>query len=124
MKKFKTVDYWISIVLIITTVIAALANPQNYLSIGYFVVGGWQVISMLTHAIKGWFVKKKGTRYLYHWVVAVFGGFWLIMLTDFKNAWPLLYLPLLVTPVMAVGYTALCINEVHIKLRRPLDLLK
>lgn len=124
MKRFKKIDYWISILLIAGFIITELIKQDSTFIAGYFVVGAWQIISMMVHAVNGWFVNKKGTRYCYHWVVAVVCGLGLIALTGFEMFWLLLYLLLFIAPFMAICYTALCIKEVHIKMRRPMDLLK
>ena len=69
MKKFKQIDYWISILLIIGFAVAGLINQDATFLIGYFVVGGWQVISMTFHAINKWFTEKGSRRYIYHCIV-------------------------------------------------------
>ncbi len=50
MKKFKKIDAWVSAVLIIGFAVPSFINQDATFIIGYFVVGGWQVISMLLHA--------------------------------------------------------------------------
>ncbi len=119
MKTFKIIDVWISIGLIIsfTTLIIYDAEGfdvmNNLIITSYFVVGGWQVISMLVHAITGTFTY--GARYVYHWITLISvvtmpaGSIWILWLT---------------APFMAVFYTWLCYRETYIKMRRPLDLLK
>ena len=62
MKKFKKIDVWISIILITGFAIATLINRDNTFMLGYFVVGGWQVISMVVHVYYHSFTEKKGTR--------------------------------------------------------------
>ena len=118
MKTFKIIDVWTSIGLIIsfTTLILLDGNRSilnSKLFDGYFVVGGWQVISMLVHAINGSFTY--GARYVYHWITFIAvatmpaGSFWVLWIT---------------APFMAVFYTGLCYREVYKKMKRPLGLLK
>lgn len=118
MKTFKIMDTWISIGLIISFAILSVIDGRGFLSndnmlIGYFVVGGWQVISMVTHAIAGSFVY--GARYVYHWITFIsvvtmpVGSFWILGYT---------------APFMAIFYTWLCYREVYIKMKRPLSILK
>lgn len=118
MKTFKIIDVWTSIGLIISFSILIIKDGgidifNNTLFAGYFVVGGWQVMSMLVHAITRTFTY--GARYVYHWITLIsvmtmpMGSFWILLIT---------------APFMAVFYTWLCYREVYIKMKRPLDLLK
>ena len=120
MKKFKTIDCWISVVLILFFAGASIADRNsrglnNTLINGYFIVGSWHIISMITHILSGTFIYKNGVRYYYHWIsfVAVItiplGSFWILYL---------------LAPFMAVFYTWICYNEVSVKMQRPLAALK
>jgi len=125
MKRFKIIDYLVSIALMTWFTIAELVQQDKSFITGYFTVGGWQVISMLVHAVNGWFVKKGGTRYLYHCTAAIMlGAFILIIATGFSAFWLFFYLMALLAPFMAIFYTWLCIREIHVKMQRPLALLK
>ena len=115
MKKFKKIDTWISIILITGFAIASIINRDYTFLIGYFVVGGWQGISMLVHVYYRSFTEKKGTRRYYQWITFVslitmpVGSFWILLFT---------------APLMAVFYTWLCFDEVRRMNQRPLALLK
>jgi hypothetical protein len=115
MKKFKIWDMWVSILLIIAFAIASLVNQDYTFMVGYFVVGGWQVISMLVHAFTKLFTHRGGARYVYHWITFAsvatmpLGSFWILLFT---------------APFMAVYYTGLCYTEVRKMNQRPLALLK
>jgi hypothetical protein len=115
MKKFKTIDTWISIILITGFAIATIINRDNTFLLGYFVVGGWQVISMLVHVYYHSFTQKKSIRRSYHWITFIslitmpVGSFWILLFT---------------APFMAVYYTCLCFDEVRKMNHRPLALLK
>jgi hypothetical protein len=115
MKKFKEVDMWISIILIAGFAIATIINRDYTFLLGYFVVGGWQVISMLVHVYYNSFTEKKGIRRNYHWITLIslitipVGSFWILLFT---------------APFMAVFYTWLCFDEVRKMNQRPLALLK
>ena len=115
MKKFKKIDTWISIVLITAFAIATILNRNFTFIIGYFVVGGWQVISMLVHVYYHIFTQKKGTRYVYHWITLIsllsmpIGGYFILLFS---------------APFMAIFYTWLCFDEVRKMHQRPLALLK
>lgn len=115
MRKFKRIDYWISIILITGFAIATLINRDYTFILGYFVVGGWQVISMLAHVYYRCFTHKKGSRHIYHWITFIslvtmpIGSFWILLFT---------------APLMAVYYTWLCVDETRKMNQRPLALLK
>ena len=124
MKKIKQIDCLISIALIIVFLILSLINHDLTLMVGYFVVGGWQVISMIVHAINKWFTEKDSRRYVYHWVV-----FWLILVAlaglAANTILAILAFPmLLAAPLMAIYYTWICYDEVYVKMKRPLSLIK
>lgn len=71
MKKFKLYDTWISISLIIGFTIFSLIKLDYSFLIGYCVIGGWQIISMIVHGLNGWFAQKGSVRYRYHIIVAI-----------------------------------------------------
>ncbi len=71
MKNFKIWDMWISIVLIIGFAVASLINQDYTFMIGYFVVGGWQVISMLVHVFYKCFTHLGASRHVYHWITFI-----------------------------------------------------
>jgi len=119
MKKFKVIDFWISAGLIIASAIIGILEGfedflSNYFLMGYFVVGAWQVISMLVHAFYKCFTKRGGARYIYHWITFI------SVVTMPGSFWVLLY----IAPFMAVYYAGLCYAEVRKMNQRPLDLLK
>ena len=115
MKKFKKIDVWVSIVLITGFAIATIINRNYSFMLGYFVVGGWHVISMLAHVYYHSFTEKKSTRRIYHWITFIslitmpIGSFWILLFT---------------APFMAVFYTWLCFDEVRKMHQRPLAILK
>jgi len=115
MKKFKEVDAWISIVLITGFAIATIFNRDYTFLIGYFVVGGWQVISMLVHVYYHSFTEKKSIRRKYHWITLI------SLITMPIGSYLIL---LFAAPFMAVFYTCLCYVEVRKMSQRPLALLK
>ncbi|MFT3979818.1 MAG: hypothetical protein QM687_05055 [Ferruginibacter sp.] len=124
MKKFKQIDLIISIALIIIFLIYGILSKDFKFITGYFVVGGWQVISMLVHQFNHWFIQKGSSRLFYHNMVVI-----LIAVTAFSLLIPLFSLVLLffllfAAPVMAVMYSLICYNELSVKMQRPLALLK
>ncbi len=115
MKQFKIIDLFVSVMLIISFSILSLVKQDGIFFIGYFIVGGWQVISMIVHAVTHTFTHWPGARYAYHWVTLI-----AVLTMPLGSIWILLF----AAPVMAVYYTWLCYNEVYVKMKRPIDLLK
>ncbi|HEV7782992.1 MAG TPA: hypothetical protein VGO58_17070 [Chitinophagaceae bacterium] len=124
MKTFKQTDYWISTgLIIICTVINILSWSILTLIHSYFIIGGWQVISMLVHMLNHWFMKKGGNRSHFHWV-----SFTLLAVTMLGFALPpllmfILCILLVISPFLAVIYTLICYEELkELKLRHSLNL--
>ncbi len=115
MKKFKLFDFYFNGALIAGFTILSLVKSDDTVFLAYFVVGGWQVISMIIHISAKWFTQKGTARYMYNWVTFVslitfpLGSFWILLFT---------------APFMAIYYTCQCYNEVYIKMQRPLAALK
>jgi hypothetical protein len=116
MRNFKIADMWFSITLIVGFMVYCItAQDIEYLFIGYFVVGGWQVVSMLVHAATRTFTYTGGARVIYHWVT-----FFSLVTMPLGSFWILWF----IAPFMAVFYTWLCYHEVYVKMKRPLADLK
>ena len=124
MKKFKQMDCWISILLIIGFTLAGIINQDVTFLVGYFVVGGWQVISMIIHTMNKWFTEKGGRRYIYHWIVLCLILLALAGLAVTEILVLLAYPMLFAAPFMAIYYTLICYDEVYVKMKRPLTFLK
>lgn len=124
MKKFKIIDTWISIILITGFLLTSLIKRDQTFIYGYFVVGAWQIISMIIHGINGWFTNKGGKRYTYHFIVITLICFSLIGLLFYPFLMLVLVVLIFAAPFMAVAYTMMCYKEVYVKMQRPLALLK
>lgn len=124
MKTFKRIDCWISAVLVILFAILSLIRMDATFIYGYFIVGAWQIISMLVHEYNRSFCGKGSARTMYHRIVIIVLS---CALTGFL-IYPLLFIVLagllFAAPLMAVYYTWLCYNEVYVKMQRPLAVLK
>ncbi|MEO8770760.1 MAG: hypothetical protein ABI402_11760 [Ferruginibacter sp.] len=115
MKKYKIIDTWISTILIsIFALIYLVSLDFGYVITGYFIVGSWQLISMIVHAWNHWFTAKGSARIYYHWFVGV-------CLISIPISFEVL---LYMAPFMAAYYTWICYEEVYIKMKRPLSILK
>jgi hypothetical protein len=119
MKTFKLIDSLLSATLIIIAGSSILIHSNGWTFNWYFIVGGWQLISMIMHEINQWFVPEGSVRRLYHrvvvWMIIVFitWAFTGYALSETFGYYTLIYLYLLLvfTPVMAIFYTILCFME-------------
>ncbi len=124
MKKFKTIDTWVSIVLLVAFAILSLIRLDYTFLVGYGVVGAWQMMSMIVHIVKGWFTHRKAGRHYYHLVIAALAAILLIgVLVQYVLFFVMIGL-LFAAPFMAVYYTWLCYDEVYVRMQRPLAALK
>ena len=121
MKTFKLIDFWISVFLIVVFTILSLVNQDETVFAAYFIVGGWQVISMIIHMIKKWLTHKGGIRRNYHILVAIIIllGLPPFVYITFFIYWVMLF----ISPIMAVFYTSICYSELKQIARRPLDIV-
>lgn len=125
MRKFKLIDVWINIILILSSIfIAPFITHDLEIIYCYFIVGGWQIISMTIHYLNKWFIKESNKRKYYQLLVLAIIILFLVGLY-FNPILALLAYPLLfLSPFMAIYYTSICFNEVYYKMRRPLSQLK
>jgi hypothetical protein len=115
MKIFKITDICVSLgLLIIFTVRFYSEDRLIWLFESYFILGAWQTISMLIHAINNWHTRKWSTRYTYHWIAFVS-----IITLPVGSYWILAF----IAPFMAIFYTGLCFVEVRKYEVRPSELL-
>ncbi len=124
MKKFKKIDIYISILLIAGFTLMSFVNMDSTFFVGYFVVGGWQLVSMVIHAALGWFTQAYTRRYVYQFIVL---GIIVMALSGlvFEFLLILLAFPLLfAAPFMAMYYTWICYYELNTFMKRPLAYLK
>lgn len=124
MKRFKIIDFWVSVTLIVCFTIASIARCDTTFIYGYFIVGGWQLISMFVHFINHWFCGYGSTRYIYHWIVAITIFCTALGVVVYIFLYIVLTVLILAAPVMALFYTWMCYKETYIKMQRPLALLK
>ena len=124
MKKFKTADTWLSTASITGFLTYAIICPDSMFIVGYFIVGGWQLISMAVHAAKGWCTPKGSKRNIYHKIVCSLVFLALIGMAIPPLLYALLYGLLFAAPFMAIYYTLICYREVYVKMKRPLAQLR
>ena len=122
MKTFKQIDLWMNIALIFSLGIAALSRLIDLLPC-YYIVGGWQCISMIVHGFSGWFMQKGGRRSGFHYTVIAIGL--IVILSNWFQPLLVIFLFLLLcSPAMALVYTMMCWDECQEMKERPLSKLK
>lgn len=111
MKTFKLVDTWGQVMLIPACIIFSLFKLDASFIYGYFVVGGWQVISALTHLVKGW--KQSGARRHYNKFLLFAGVVGGLCLFSYILLGIYLMVLLFISPVIATWYCFFCYRELH-----------
>lgn len=112
MKTFKRTDLLISSSLLVICFIIVLFN-SSMLNSACLVIGGWQLTSMLVHITKGWFMKKGGARFVYHYVILVI--LIVIILSRFVPLLsPVYFILWFGSPVLALIYTRICYDELSL----------
>jgi hypothetical protein len=124
MKLFKTIDLSVSVSLMLFFATGFFFHWKISIIAGYFIVGVWQVVSMLVHFIKGWFIKKGSSRDIYQIIVLIVFLIALLGLFITPLLFMLLYFLLAAAPVMAISYSAICFSEMRSLAIQHLSLLK
>jgi len=121
MKNFKTIDSCLQALLIITCTALNINGSLNILY-SYFIVGSYQLISMLVHEATKSFTRTAARR-IYQNVVYVIVS--CMLLTTVIDAAGFIFYPMIfLAPFMAVYYTWLCYKETFVYMKRPLSILK
>lgn len=82
------------------------------------------MISMIVHAVNGWFTHRKAGRYYYHATATILAALSLIGFLVSPIFLLVMVVLLFAAPFMAIYYTWLCYQEVNVKMQRPLAALK
>ena len=123
MGKFKKFDAGFSIILILAGMITGFVKMNGTILYVYFIVGGWQTLSMIVHLAFKLFTRSK-PRVVYH--IAILNVLILILSGCIvpKVMKPALDILLIASPVLAVYYSYVCYHEAFVLLQRPLALLR
>lgn len=129
MKKFKMIDCWVSATLITSSFVYGFTSRDFSFIKGYFVVGVWQLISIITHYLTNTFIGRSRNNYtkIIAWIAIS-----LLVIAAMAQASEVFYglimfelfLLLIAAPIMAIYYTIMCFEETYVKMKRPLALLK
>jgi hypothetical protein len=115
MKKFKSIDCAIQSVLIVLGFILGASSADNMLDdyfffLGYFLVGGWQLISVIVHFTYE-APYKKTMRKIYLITLGIVLLAFLFSIPTGDGVMMMLFVLLFFSPIMAVYYLITCINE-------------
>jgi hypothetical protein len=123
MKTFKLIDLALNISLILFFAVFTLIKKDYSFIYGYFIIGGWQVISMLIHQSAGWFTRKGSARNSYFTLtlIIILTGALAFLVPLFAIIY---YILLFTAPALAIVYTLICFDECREMRHRPLDVLK
>ena len=112
----KTTDFLIQL---IGFIIGLLMIPfQERFLLMYFLVGGWQIGSLLIHWFDDSGMQLTDKRSAYGWTALVTGLLTLLLvLSDSEILLPYLVIVLVFTPVLAIWYMSICYREI-IRLRK------
>ncbi len=117
MKKFKKIDCIVQAVLLLAAIVWNLAGfaQGHFLGnepfiIPYFAIGGWQLMSVVVHAIKPMYNKKIPRRIYLFVLLAVVAGS-IVSYLQGDAVLQFFYVLLFVAPAMAIYYCIVCIAE-------------
>ena len=119
MRKFKVYDIAIQAITLLSTLAWAIISDQWLIvMMGYFIIGGWQLVSMVVHTVDGRYLRGGAWRIVHHVItgVALGTGVLLIFGIDLFHVGgseALLLLIVFAPMIMALSYTALCITELR-----------
>ena len=124
MKTYKLVDFYGSVLLIVGSIVTAFILANEYALLGYFIVGGWQLISMIVHERMGLFNGTGSKRRRYHILVLIIIALTLVGLLVYPVLMIILFVLLFAAPFMAGYYAFLCYSEIELISSRPLAQLR
>ena len=107
MKTFKLIDFWGQVSLIAASLLSLMWRP-DIVFLGYFVVGGWQVVSCLLHvSMPGGYLAVHDRKYYNRTLI------WLLAIGILSIPFWLLYgfCLLIISPFLAIWYASICYAE-------------
>ena len=123
MRTIKLYDTWIQIILIFVFTTLSVLNPNNSFLIGYFVVGAYQVINTILHALFN-FKSPSKYRHYYNLTMVYLSIVVAIAFLVPSILFIIAYIMLFISPFLAIAYNAICFYEVKKLHERPLAQLK
>ncbi|MDB5249093.1 MAG: hypothetical protein JWQ40_3487 [Segetibacter sp.] len=122
MRAFKKIDLLIQVMLVIVFTIIEIVHSKSLFILALYILGGWQLISMLIHWANKWHPMKGGRRFSFQIVfVALFVLASLAELV-FQKVF-LQHFLLFTLPVLSIYYSYICYMEIFYYSKRPLELI-
>lgn len=115
MLKFKQIDWIVQLILIIATPLFFLINKNQFKGFefisSYFIVGGWQAVSILVHFSFPRKIKHKlrAIHGVFTMIVGVVAAIFIALDNDALIGY--LFFILFVTPILAIVYLVACYRE-------------
>lgn len=117
MKTFKQIDFYGQVITIIVLTVLSLVNMDETFVYSYFIIGAWQVLSMVIHLFHKQFIPKKSMRLNYTIATGIMVALMFTLV--------FFYVLLFIAPILALYYLYICGDELFYKMkRRPLYQLK
>jgi hypothetical protein len=123
MKTFKRIDLVAQAILVVVFAFVLLIKRNTELVPTYLqVVGGWQILSLIIHAINRWHPYKGGRRYNFQLVLA---GFVIILflILFIEPLFVLAHYITIIFMLLPLYYLWVCYMEVFYYNKRPLELI-
>jgi hypothetical protein len=112
MKTIKIIDWVVQAVLIVGGFVYGLIIQDFSFVIGYFIVGGWQVLSFVLHCfMTNQHALKSGFRKAYGITLLILLSLCAVSLVTNDPFFLLFIFLLFFSPLMAIGYCYLCFVE-------------
>jgi len=122
LKTFKIFDVLAQLLIIVVFLVGSFWANQQWMLTGYFVVGSWQVLSMLIHQINKWHLQKGSRRWYYH-IIATTILIIIITAIIIPSLFMVWFIMLVAAPIMALFYAFICYREVFHPVKRPLHFI-
>lgn len=112
--RFKQIDLIVQLLILLTTGALYFVDTNMAFTSLYFVMGGWQFMSMLVHLIAKW-NNDHLPRRIYLFALLAIVIIFLISLAFVTLMIWYFYLLLFITPVLGLYYTLICWLEFRLK---------
>jgi len=110
MKLYKELDFWIQIVLILSCILYPLLIDSYFLPYSYFIVGGWQLLSVGVHwVLPKLYFPAPGRRHYWQSLLVLLVAGVLSLLTKLILIYAMLLL--IISPLLALWYLYICYVE-------------
>ncbi|TAD91367.1 MAG: hypothetical protein EAY75_03645 [Bacteroidetes bacterium] len=111
MYTFKKIDAYVQLALVVGSLVLLTVNGFRHFYLGYFVIGGWQMLSLLGHAWGSKHLFMGQRRRQYTRVLCLLLVLAVVALASVYGILPFLLLLTVVSPALALWYMAIVFTE-------------